>query len=443
MKRGPFLAPSFYCPPTYPPPRPLPERVAFGTFRYNGPRNPDGDIRRSKEPTMTPLDVAKLRGQIPALRKLVYLNTGGSGPLPRAVAEEIAGDYRALLEEGPDVPAVRDAIAEKYERCRDTVARFFSVTPEEIAFTRSVSEGLSAIAYGMDWSPGDEVVVTSEEHPSGIMVWLNLAERRGIAVKKLPLVADRDELLARLESIVTDRTRLIAVSHVTTDTGLKLPATEICSLAHQRGIAVAFDAAHSAGQFPIDLREVDADFYLATGRKWLLGGWGAAMMYVRKEWIAKLKVSATGLWAGTWDHQTDELRFFDTAHRFEYGDRHMPVYNGMAKGIEFVASVGLANVETRVKELTARLKAAIEEIPGVSLRSPEPPEMSTGIVTFSVEGLTGVELSNQMWERWRILGRRALDETAMRVCVAFFTSDEEIEVTVSAMSTLANENRRR
>ena len=389
---------------------------------------------------MASVDVEGVRRDIPALRNSIYLNTGGSGPLPRAVVQEITGNYQSLLDQGGDVPGVRDAINEKFERTRKTVAEPFGVTPEEIALIRSVSEGLSTVAFGMDWQPGDEVIVTSEEHPSGIMVWLNLAGRRGIRVKKLCLVPEKAELLARLESMLTHRTRLIAVSHVTTDTGLKLPAQEICRLAHDRGIPVAFDAAQSAGQFPIDLREMDPDFYLATGHKWLLGGWGVGMMYVKSEWITRLNVSWTGSLASTWDRRTDGLEFLDSAHRFEFGGRHMPLYNGMAKGIELVHSVGLDNVQARVGELAGRLKSAIDEVPGATLRSPDSPEMSTGIVTFSVDGMTGVEVSKQMRERWRIIGRRALAETAMRLCVAFFISEEEIQTVISAISTLANEN---
>jgi selenocysteine lyase/cysteine desulfurase len=387
------------------------------------------------------LDVERIRSQIPALQRSIYLNTGGTGPLPRAVTAEIADTYRALGDGGPDVTEIRGPIEEQFERTRGAVADLFGVTPEEIAFTRSVSEGLSTVAYGMDWRAGDEVIVTDEEHPSGIMLWLNLARRAGIRVRKLPLVADRDELLSRLRDMVSPRTRLLSLSHVTTDTGTRLPAAEICRLAREHDVPVVFDAAQSAGQFPVDLRDMDCDFYACTGHKWLLGGWGTGMLYVKDDWTTRLNVSWTGSKAGAWDPETDALEFADTAHRFEFGGRHLPLYNGMGRGIEFVESVGTENVETRVRGLTARLKAAIKEIPGAGLRSPEPPELSTGIVTFSVGGLTGAELNDRMWERWKVKGRPALSDTAMRLSVTFFNSDDEIETVISAIAALANENR--
>lgn len=387
------------------------------------------------------LDIDQIRRQIPALDKSIYMNTGGSGPMPRSVIDVIKDTYETAGTQGPDIPTVRGPIREQFEETRKTVARFFGVTQEEIALLRSVSEGLSTVAYGMDWSPGDEVIVTDEEHPSGIMIWLSLAEQKGIKVKKLRLVNDKTELLAGLDGLITGRTRLLCLSHVTTDTGTRLPAAEICSMAHDRGVPVAYDAAQSAGQFPIDLAAIDCDFYACTGHKWLLGGWGTGIFYVKREWVERLNISWTGSQAGTWDRETDELQFADTAHRFEFGGRHDPLYNAMGNAIEFLDSTGLSEIEARVRVLTDRLKAGIAETSGVALRSPESPEFSTGIVTFSVNGLTGDDLNSQMWERWRVLGRAALKHSAMRLSTAFFTSDQEIDTVISAMGTLANENR--
>jgi len=200
-------------------------------------------------------------------------------------------------------------------------------------------------------------------------------------------------------------------------------------------------AAQSAGQFPVDLRDIDVDFYACTGHKWLLGGWGTGIFYVKTEWIPKLEVSWSGSGAGDWNRQTDDLEFADSAHKFEFGGRHDTLYSGMSKGIEFVQSVGLENVEIQSRALTDRLKAAISEIDGATLRSPESNEFSTGIVTFSVSGLSGTDLNAQMFERWRILGRPALNHSSMRLSCAFFNSDQEIDTVIDAISALANENR--
>ena len=388
------------------------------------------------------LDLNRIRSDFPALGESIYMNTGGTGPLSRQMVDSITGQYRAAMEGGPDIPSIKGPISEEFEKARGTVADFFGVTPEEIAMLRSISEGLSTVAYGMDWHPGDEVIVTEEEHPTGIMVWLNLEAERGIKIRRMPLPEDRSEMLAGLDALINERTKLVCISHVTTDTGTRLPAKEICDLAHARGVPVALDAAQSAGQFQVDLRDMDCDFYAGTGHKWLLGGWGTGFFYVKRDWVERLKVSWTGSQAGVLDRQTmADLEFLDTAHRFEFGGRHTVLYGAMGKAIEYIDGVGIDTIETRSLQLADRLKAGIAEIPGATLRSPESHEFSTGIVTFSLAGLQGDELNSQMLERWRILGRPALQHSAMRLCCAFFTEDREVDTIIEAISTLANESR--
>jgi selenocysteine lyase/cysteine desulfurase len=388
------------------------------------------------------LDLNRIRSDFPALGESIYMNTGGTGPLSRQMVDSITGQYRAAMEGGPDIPSIKGPISEEFEKARGTVADHFGVTPEEIAMLRSISEGLSTVAYGMDWNPGDEVIVTDEEHPTGIMVWLNLEAERGIRIRRMPLPEDRSEMLAGLDALINERTKLVCISHVTTDTGTRLPAKEICDLAHARGVPVALDAAQSAGQFQVDLRDMDCDFYAGTGHKWLLGGWGTGFFYVKRDWVERLKVSWTGSQAGVLDRQTmADLEFLDTAHRFEFGGRHTVLYGAMGKAIEYIDGVGIDTIETRSLQLADRLKAGIAEIPGATLRSPESHEFSTGIVTFSLAGLQGDELNSQMFERWRILGRPALQHSAMRLCCAFFTEDREVDTIIEAISTLANESR--
>lgn len=390
---------------------------------------------------MADFDIEKIRAEIPALEKSIYMNTGGSGPLTKTSHRYLIDTYDSTAFEGPDIPSVKEPIKDELENTRQTVASLFNVTSDEIAFTRCVSEGLSTVAYGMEWNAGDEVIISDEEHPSGIIIWLSLAEQRGIKIRKLRIGTSADEMLASLEELMNERTRLVCLSHVTTDTGTILPAKEMCDSAHARGIPVALDAAQSAGQFAVDLRDMNADFYACTGHKWLLGGWGTGMLYVRNDWIERLNVSWTGAGAGAWNRETDELVLADTAHRFEFGGRHDPLYNAMGKGIEFVQSVGIDNIEERVTGLAGKLKAAISEILGATLRSPESSELSTGIVAFSVDGIDGVDLNGQMFDRYRVLGRAALNGSAMRLSTAFFTSDEEIDTITSAISTIANENK--
>lgn len=390
---------------------------------------------------MPKFNVHAIRAKIPALDKSIYMNTAGTGPLPVSVVTDLTNMYKDIFENGPDNPIVKDAAIQEFEKTRQLSASLLGVDSDEIALFRAISEGISTVAYGIEWNPGDEVIISNEEHPTGIIVWLNLAKRKGIKIKKLPISSNKAKLLDDLSNLITDNTRLLAMSHVTTDTGTRLPAKEICALAHSRSVPVLLDGAQSVGQFPVDLREIDVDWYACTGHKWLLGGWGTSIFYVNKYRSPKIEVSWSGSRAAEWDINTDNLVFPKSARKFEFGGRALPLYNGMRAGIEFVQDIGIENIETQSRILSDKLMSALSEIKRATVLSPEHRSFSTGIVTFSVEGLSGKELSAQMFDRWRILGRPTLDQTGMRVCCAFFNTDQEIDIVINAVNALANESR--
>ena len=228
-------------------------------------------------------NIEKVRAEIPALKNSIYMNTGGTGPLPKTVLGEINETFQKIGEGGPDVKAIRDPIKSKLEDTRDIIAHLLNASSDEITFTRSISEGLSIVAYGLDWEAGDEVIVTGEEHPSSILIWLSLAKRYGIKVRKLQLQKSKEAYLRSLENLINDKTKLISLSHVATDTGTRLPAKEICQFARSRNVIVGFAGAQSIGQFEVNLKDMGCDFYAGTGHKWVLGGWGVGLLYLKKE----------------------------------------------------------------------------------------------------------------------------------------------------------------
>src|SRR5215469_6015653 len=164
------------------------------------------------------MDVAAIRAEIPALDKTIYLNTGGYAPSPRRVTDATFNAFRYLQENGPDVLPVIRRVREQVEETRRSLAALLGVTAEELAFTRAVSEGINIVGWGLPLQPGDEVVITNQEHPSGRLPWYNLRERRGIVVREVELTADVGLLLDRIDAQITPRTRLLAFSHVTPET---------------------------------------------------------------------------------------------------------------------------------------------------------------------------------------------------------------------------------
>lgn len=386
------------------------------------------------------MNLEQIRQDIPGLDASVYFNTGGTGPSPRQVTNAVSDAYQLMAEQGAEAPPVKQEIAARSAAARAKVAELLDVDPEEIALLRSVSEGMNVVAMGMDWQAGDEIILTDQEHPTGLLPWFNLRKHTDVELKFVPLTDDPDELLQRFQVAMSPRTKLLSLSHVTAENGLRLPAKEITELAHANGAQVLFDGAQSVGQFPIDLREINADYYALTGHKWLCGGMGVGAFYVRKDLLDDLTVTWIG--AGSTselDRETGEFTLHPGANRYEFGNRAWPLYIGMGAAVDYIQALGTDQIESQAGEMADGLKRDLASIPGVTVISPMDPALSTGIVSFTVDGMTGPEVATALWERWQITCRAAMHGTATRLSVAFFTNDAEITTARDAVATLAKE----
>ena len=165
------------------------------------------------------------------------------------------------------------------------------------------------------------------------------------------------------------------------------------------------------------------------------------ILFIKKKLFETVKVSWTGNPAASWDKNTDQIQFQDSARRYEFGGRHVPLYNAMGRGIEFVTSIGIPEIESRVTDLKQQLINNITEIPSVNIKGPLTGDMSTGMVTFSIDGISGSDLNQVLWDRFEIMGRAALSDTSMRICIAFFNSESEIDAVTRAIETIAQETR--
>jgi selenocysteine lyase/cysteine desulfurase len=392
------------------------------------------------------VDLQTVRAELPALAHSIYLNTGGLGPAPRAATAEAARLLHLIGEYGNDTPSVQQELTAGATYARAALGAMFGVPAGDIALIRAVSEGISAVGHGLDWRHGDEVIVTDQEHPAGLFPWLSLRDRFGARVRRLPVhddahrPQDAGTLLDRLDSLLTARTRLVALSHVTTETGVRLPAREICALVHRRcpEAAVGFDGAQAAGQFPIDLAAMGCDFYTATGYKWLLGHRGTSFLYIRPDWGDRIRPSWSGPGAAARaDRDTLAWEPLPGAARFEFGGRDWFIYAALGKALDFVASAGLRAIEAHAAALADRLKAALAAIPGATVYTPPDAAASSGIVTAGLAGWTGRGLIDALRRRWQITGRSAYRDRAVRFSVAFFTSGAEVETVAAAMRDLA------
>ncbi len=282
------------------------------------------------------MTVGTIRDDFPMLAEWRHFNCGGMAPMPISVGAELLRVPTAVINDGPLQLLAHDESFLGIETARANLARFLGADPDEIAFTTQFSTAVNIVVEGFPWQEGDHFIVTDQEHPALLIPLINVARRRGLTFSRIPVSDDPAEMLASLDELWTDRTRLVAVSHVTTDSGTLLPAEEMTRIAHERGAKVLFDGAHSAGQFPLDLHALDCDFYAIVGYKWLLGPYPSAALYIRRSMLDQIEVTWTGSRAtkgGSVTMGTEDLEWIDGATRFEYGGRTFSYDTAMVEGM--------------------------------------------------------------------------------------------------------------
>ena len=386
------------------------------------------------------LDIDAIRRDISSLDRAVYLNTGGVGPITRPVWELLGREFTERYLNGSPLNMRPASLQMEKDRARRTVAELLGVAPGSLCFTRGVADGANMVMHGLDWAPGDEVVTTDEENPSFLLPVLMLKER-GVAVRTLKLDNDGEVILDRLKEVLTSRTRLVAVSHVTTDVGIRLPAKQICDLAHKAGAQAFFDGAQAVGRFPLDLTAMDCDYYGILSYKWMLGPYTAGALYIAPHRLEALQVTLSGERAEKRiDRHAETYELLGTAQRFEYGPHGWPLYFGMAEAAKYLQRLGLEAIEHRANAQGAYLRDALSAIPGVVIGSPNLAATLTSTVTFGVEGVPGQLIADVLRSRWNIITRATgIRFDGLRVSVAFFTTKDELDVVIEAVSTLAEE----
>ncbi len=336
-----------------------------------------------------------VRRQFPLEEGLVYLNAANVCPASRPVMDR----YLHFLRDFHANPSFqnRDKYAELQERVRSKTAALLGVSADEIAITRNTSEGSNIVVKGVDLKPGDEILITAHNHPSNNDSWKVRARRDGLVVRALPTpvpAASRDAVISAFEKAVTDRTRLIAITHVTSTCGLLYPVREVGALANRRNIWYHLDGAQTFGALAFNLREIGCDSYSASMHKWPMGPLEAGVLYVRAERI-------NGLWpsivtAGWSDH-------LKGARKFEvFGQRDDPRIASMEASIDFLNLLGMSNVEARLRALSLHLKRELVKVPGVTMRTNLEPDLSGGVIRFTLRGVPHQQAYDALWKRARV-----------------------------------------
>src|SRR5208337_2599323 len=364
---------------------------------------------------------ADLRKQFLIPEDEIYLNNGtvGSSPAPvlRAVFDAYSTTEKMDQQDPEDYPIWGYAAWNEF---RDPLSEFVGCHRDEIALLRNATEANSYIANGIDLKAGDEVLMTDQEHPGGEHPWNLKAKRYGIVVKRVTLprpVKDAAQVLNLFNDAITPRTRVIFFSHITTFSGVVLPAKELSALARSKGILSAVDGAHVPGMMRLNLSEIGCDMYSSSPHKWLQAPKGSGFLYVRDEVIDRLwNTIATEGW--------DDVKI--RAERFQrIGSSNVPALWGLRASIQLANEIGMDRIERRHRQLCDYILAAMVKRGAQSWTSPDP-SMRCAIATVNVPPIVRMDLETWLWKEKKIRIRGA-EPNKLRLSTPYYLSMQNID----------------
>jgi L-cysteine/cystine lyase len=372
------------------------------------------------------LAIADLRAGIPALQGKVYFNYGGQGPLLASARQAIAATYDETDRLGPFSKAALDWLNRRVADLRVTLAELFQTTPDRFALTESTTSGMNVPLWGLDWQPGDRLLLSDAEHYGIWAIAHRLQERFGIELAECPLMHSSDPV-ATLERHLTDRTRMVLVSHVLWNTGRVMPLAQLADCCHAHDALLISDAAQSAGVLPVNLSATPVDGYAFTGHKWFCGPAGVGALYLSESAQAQIRTTYTG-WCGIYATETG-------ADRYEVATSAYPLRHAWQAAIAQHDSY--APLPDRYRQqvgMVQLLWQRLRDLPGVRCLSDEPP--AAGLVAFTLAGRTPAEVESALEAR-SIYIRSMPDPICLRASVHYFTTIAEVDQLVAAIAPLA------
>ena len=402
-------------------------------------------------------DINKVRADFPILSRevygkpLVYLDNAATTQKPLCVLDAMRDEYlnvNANVHRG--VHYLSQQATDLHEAAREKVREFINAKKiEEIVFTRGTTEAINLVASSFcesQMQPGDEVLVTEMEHHSNIVPWQLQAQKRGIVVRHLPITDDGQLCLNQLESLITEKTKIISVAHVSNVLGTVNHIEDIIKIAHAHGIPVLVDGAQSAPHFKIDVQAMDCDFFAFSGHK-MYGPTGIGVLYGKEEWLDRLPPYQGGgemIDKVTWEKTTFERLPF----KFEAGTPDYVATHGLAKAIDYIESIGFDAIQQHEHELTRYCMEQLQTIEGMKIYGPNltkgtVPFVRDAVVSFNVGDIhhldmgtlldrlgiavrTGHHCAQPLMDRLGING-------TVRASFALYNTKEEIDALVAGI----------
>jgi L-cysteine/cystine lyase len=377
----------------------------------------------------------RIRLEMPATTTNLFLNAGSFGPLPICVLQAMQEQMQEEWQNGRLGAAAFEAMRKIYDNSRSRVARLLNADLDEIALTDNTGEGLNIISNGIQWHEDDEVITTNHEHMSLLAPLYQLRDRYGIVIRFADIgpTAERPVLKA-IADLVTPRTRLISISHVTWTTGAVLNIGEVGYMGREWGIPVLIDGAQSAGAIPVDVKALGIDFYAIPMQKWLCGPDGTGALYVRRDALSYVSPTYAGPWSIKHEEGL-EWELLESAQRFEVGGRQTAAIAGQAAVLKWLEeTVGHRWLFERIGSLSAYAYKALNEVPGLTILTPRQGE--SGLVSFKLVGRDDTEVVTYLRDKHNIYIRNIPTTNSLRISTGFYNTEEEIDKLITALKEM-------
>lgn len=377
-----------------------------------------------------PFDLEAIRQELPILGSEVYLNTGGTGPLPIPVVRAIndAAEHQlGIARMGPAGVGLTDVTMAKL---RAATAKLVGGSAADMAITSNTTIGLDVVIWGIDWMPGDHIITLDSEHPGLSVPIATVARRFGLEVTRLTNTQSQVELEEAVRRAITPRTRLVALSHVTWSGGAVLDIAGAARAARDAGALIVIDGAQAVGSIPVDVHALGVHAYSFPAQKWLLGPEGVGALWICEE--ARLRVDLTfcAYEAGT-NHQPDgTIDMYADARRYEISTPPLLLVHGWLAGLAWLESIGWDAIHAATAANMAQARSGLGEIPGVTILTPDGPQ--AGLVVFQIDGREP-EAAFSAINKQGVCLRWLNHPPAVRASMAFFCSPSDHERLLSAV----------
>lgn len=388
------------------------------------------------------IDLDAIRADTPACDSLIHFNNAGASLMPTPVYRAITDHLRQEVEIGgyEAEHAAQTELAAFYAE----FATLLNASEDEIAYVENATRAWDMAFYGLPLQPGDRILTHESEYSSNYLAMLQQANRKGLHIDLVPSDESGQIDVTAIPDLMTDRTRVIAITHVPTQGGLINPAETVGQVAADHGLIYILDACQSAGQVPLDVQKIQCHVLSGTGRKFLRGPRGTGFLYVRRDFLNNIDPPFVDLLSTDWteDH---EYRLIEGAKRFENWESYVAGRVGLTAAVRYANQLGLPLIRQRVNELANTLRQALSDIPGVQVH--DRGVHKSGIVTFTKDaypaeaiasGLKAqnINISVTTFKSARIdLGGRDLSDIA-RSSVHYFNTDAEIDRFCAAINSL-------